>query len=101
MNPETQAPQDLSWANQVVDNQYMAYAIKIIAGIGLIILFVFIAKVFAAIVKKSMLRGTNEKNYESTKKVANLISSVVFYIMLLVAFFIGFEVIGINLGLLV
>lgn len=97
----TSNEQTTSWANQVVENQYLAYGIKILWWIAVIILFLLIAKIVAIVVKKAMLRGVNEKNYESTKKVANLISSVVFYVMILIAFFIGFEIMGINLWLLI
>ncbi len=90
-----------SWVNTVVENQYAAYVIKILWGLAVMVFFVFVAKIIAAIVKKSMMRWAKQENYESTRKVANLISSVVFYIMLLIALFIGFEVMGVNLGLLI
>lgn len=61
------------------------------------ILFFIFAKIIATLVKKAMMRNANDNNRESTKKIANLISSVVFYIMLLVAVFVGFDVMGINL----
>ncbi len=60
-----------------------------------------IAKLAAMLVKKAMMRNATENNRESTLKIASLISNIVFYIMLLVAVFIGFDVMGINLGLLV
>lgn len=91
----------LSWANQVVENPYVARGIKIIWWILIIIFFFMVAKIVSALVKKAMMKSSNEKNRESTQKVANLISSVVFYIMVLVAIFIGFDVMGINLGLLI
>lgn len=97
----TSNEQTTSWANQVVENQYTAYIIKILWGIAVIILFILIAKIGSAIVRKSIMRWANEKNYESTRKVATLISSVVFYVMILIALFIGFEVMGINLWLLI
>ncbi len=91
----------LSWANQVVENPYIARGIKMIGGILSIIFFFFIAKVVSSFVKRTMLKNTNEKNFESTSKAATLISNIVFYLMTLMAIFIGFDIMGINLGLLI
>ncbi len=95
------ANESASWANQVVENQYAAYAIKIVGGILVIILFIFVAKIVASLVKKGMMKSASETNYESTKKVATLISSIVFYLLILVALFIGFDIMGVSLWLLI
>lgn len=92
---------DTSRADSIVNNPIWAMALKIVWWILVIFVLFIISKIIAALIRKSILKNSSDENMEWTIKIANLLWDVAFYVMLLISFFIGFEVMWFNIGLLV
>jgi hypothetical protein len=59
-----------------------------------------ISKIIANIVKKRVIRNSTPNN-PNTEKIAKLVHDVVFYLLVIFSFFIGFEIVGFNVGLII
>jgi len=59
-----------------------------------------IGKVLAGIVKRNIINHSSIENKEHSLRVGNLMRDITFYIMVIFAFFIGFEMVGFNVGLI-
>jgi small-conductance mechanosensitive channel len=76
------------------------FILKILGAIILVIVLIMIGKLVAGVVKRNIIRHGDEANSKHTHKVASLIGNVVFYVMVIFAFFLGFESMGFNVGLI-
>lgn len=87
-------------ASNIMDNPIVQYALKIGWAIIVIILLLVISKIIANIVKKRVIRNSTPNN-PNTEKIAKLVHDVVFYLLVIFSFFIGFEIVGFNVGLII
>jgi hypothetical protein len=59
-----------------------------------------ISKFIAGIVRKKIIKASDKKN-KHAEKIAKLMHDITFYILVIFSFFIGFEMVGFNVGLIV
>lgn len=70
--------------------------LKIIGALIIVFVFIMIGKVLAGIVKRNIINHSSAENKEHSLRVANLMRDITFYIMVIFAFFVGFEMVGFN-----
>lgn len=90
-----------SWTNNITDNAIISYWLKIWAGILVFILLVVVSKIITKIIKRNIRKHLEETNPTGAAKIAKLLGSILFWILLLFALFISFEIMWVNIGLLV
>lgn len=90
-----------AWTTNITDNAIIWYALKIGTWILIFILLTIISKIIANIIKKNIRKHMEESNPAWAKKIAKLLWNITFYILILFAIFISFEIIGINIWLLI
>jgi len=98
MTPEeTTAAQDIT--TNILNVDVSGFLLKILGALVAIVIMILLGKVVAAIVKARILKHSDSES-EHIQKVAALISSVVFSTSIIFAFFIGFEIIGFNVAII-
>ena len=74
--------------------------LKTIGALVLVFLFILLGKLIAGVVKRNIIKHSTVENKEHAYRVANLMSDITFYIMVILAFFIWFETVGFNVWLI-
>ena len=103
-NENLNTNQELSidtWTNNITNNHLISYWLKIWAGIIIFILLVIISRIITKIIKRNIRKHLEETNPAGAAKIAKLLWSILFRILMLFALFISFEIMWINIGLLV
>lgn len=86
---------------QIIGNAYVATVVKVIVAVGVVIFLIMISKIIASMVKRRILKYTeNMENSQYSEQIAGLMKDVVFYALLIFSFFIGFEILGFDVGLI-
>ena len=83
----------------LMDNVVVSYGMKIIGAIVVIVVLLLISKIIAGIVRKNIVKNMTH-DQKHADKVGKLVHDVVFYILVIFSFFIGFEIVGFNVGLI-
>lgn len=83
-----------------LDSAIVSYGLKIIWAIAVILLLLFISKIIAGIVRRNIIKSADANNKHS-EKIAKLMHDITFYVLVIFSFFIGFEMVGFNVGLIV
>jgi len=99
--PNTQTSTQESWVNNITDNQVWWYVLKISTGIVVLIILILISKIIAGVVKRNIKRNMKDSNPEGAWKIWKLMWNIVFYVLILFAFFISFEIMWMNIWLLI
>jgi small conductance mechanosensitive channel len=74
--------------------------LKILWALIIVFVFIMIGKLLANVVRRNIINHSSLENKEHSFRVANLMRDITFYIMVIFAFFIGFEMVGFNVGLI-
>ena len=90
-----------SWTNNITDNAILSYWLKIWAGILVFVLLVVVSKIITKIIKRNIRKHLEETNPTGAAKIAKLLGSILFRVLMLFALFISFEIMWVNIGLLV
>lgn len=86
---------------QVIGNVYIATIVKVAVAVGVVIFFIMISKVIASVVKRKILQYSEHmENKQYGEQMANLMKDIVFYTLLIFSLFIGFEVLGFDVALI-
>ncbi len=91
---------DPTLIEQLMNSVVFTYAMKIIWAIIVIIFLLMISKIVAKIISKRITQNINTTN-KNTDKVWKLVHDIVFYILVIFSFFVGFEIVGFNVGLII
>lgn len=83
-----------------MDSTIVSYGLKIIGAIAVILILLLISKFIAGIVRKNIVKNGDPSN-KHIDKIGKLIHDITFYILVIFSFFIGFEMVGFNVGLIV
>lgn len=86
--------------DMLMDNIVVIYILKIIGAVLVILLLLMISKIVANIVSKRIVQNSTEGN-KHIDKIWKLIHDIVFYILVIFSFFIGFEIVWFNVGLII
>lgn len=73
---------------------------RLIIAIAVVIICIIISKIVSRFAKKKILQRSNLHDQEQGEKVANLIGDVAFYTLLIFSVFIGFQILGMDVGLI-
>lgn len=83
-----------------MDSTIVSYGLKIIGAIAVILLLLLISKFIAGMVRRNVVKNSDPTN-KHIDKIWKLIHDITFYILVIFSFFIGFEMVGFNVGLIV
>jgi len=83
-----------------MNSTIVSYGFKIIGAIAVILLLLLISKLIAGIVRRNIIKS-GDVNNKHVEKIAKLMHDITFYILIIFSFFIGFEMVGFNVGLIV
>jgi len=84
----------------VMDSAIVTYLIKIVGAIIVIFILLMVSKVLAKIISKKIVKTTTEGN-KHADKIEKLVHDIVFYVLVIFSFFVGFEIVGFNVGLII
>lgn len=90
-----------TWTNSITDNAVVSYWLKVWIGIAVFIVLIIFSRVVTRIVRKNIKRHLEETNPTWAGKIAKLLWSILFWVLMLFALFICFEIMGINIWLLI
>ncbi len=97
--PITQAVTEPSALQTFFNSAFVTYSIKIIGAVAAIIVLIMISKIIANVIQRKILKwGTVEDKH--IDKVWKLIHDITFYILVIFSFFVGFEMVGFDVGLI-
>lgn len=91
---------EVSAISKILDSSIVSYGLKILWAIAVIIFLLIISKFIAGIVRRNILKSSDENN-KHAEKIAKLMHDITFYVLVIFSFFIGFEMVGFNVGLIV
>lgn len=97
MTPQTPEPTALQ---NFMDSAIVSYGLKIVGAIAVIMFLLLISKFIARMVRRNIVKNADEKNKQA-EKIAKLMGDIIFYVLVIFSFFIGFEMVGFNVGLIV
>ncbi len=83
-----------------MNSAVVSYGLKILWAIAVIIVLLMISKFISWIVRRNIVRNADPNNKQA-EKIAKLMGNITFYILVIFSFFIGFEIVGFNVGLIV
>ncbi len=89
----------VSMIESLMNNAVVIYIMKIIWAIVLILIFITFSKILARIISKKVMKNTISKR-KQTDKVWKLIRDIIFYVLVIFSFFIGFEIVGFKVSLI-
>lgn len=96
----TQAVEEPTALQNFMNSAIVSYGLKIIGAIAVILLLLVISKFVAGIVRRNIIKNADPSN-KHIDKIWKLIGDITFYILVIFSFFIGFEMVGFNVGLIV
>lgn len=102
MNPEITSTQEVvetSAIENLMNSVVVEYILKIFWAIIVIIFLLMVSKIIANIISKRIIQNSTEGN-KHIDKIWKLIHDIVFYILVIFSFFIWFEIVGFNVGLI-
>lgn len=91
----------VSWVNSITDSQVWWFIIKISTWILVLIVLLLISKILSTIIKRNIRKNMESSNPEWAKKIWKLIWSISFYVLVIFAFFISFEIMWMSIWLLI
>lgn len=95
----TQAAEPTALQN-FMNSAVVTYGLKILGAVAVIILLLMISKFISGVVRRNIIRNADPTN-KHIDKIAKLMGSITFYVLVIFSFFIGFEMVGFNVGLIV
>lgn len=81
------------------NSAFVTYSLKIIGAVIAIIVLIMISKLIAGIIQRKILKWATAED-KHIDKVGKLIHDIAFYILVIFSFFIGFEMVGFNVWLI-
>lgn len=95
----TQTPEPTAIQN-FMNSAVVTYGLKIVGAIVVILLLLLISKFIAGMVRRNIVKNADEKNKQA-EKIGKLMWDITFYVLVIFSFFIGFEMVWFNVGLIV
>lgn len=85
----------------ITDNAIIWFAIKILLWVWVFIFLLLISKIISRIIKKNITKHMEESNPAWAQKIWSLLWNIVFYVLVLLCVFISFEIMWLDIGLIV
>lgn len=89
------------WVANITDNVIVGLIIKILLWIGVFIFLLLISKIISNIIKRNITNHMEESNPAWAKKIGSLLGNIVFYVLVLLCVFISFEIMWLDIWLIV
>lgn len=86
--------------DQLIGNPIISLVIKVVFAVGLVFVLVIVSKMIASWVRRRVLHYAGDKDEAQVTQVASLIHDMVYYSLIIFAFFVGFQVLGFDVGLI-
>lgn len=90
-----------TWTNSITDNAFVSYWLKIWLGVVVFLILAILSKVATRIIRRNIRKHLEETNPTWAAKIAKLLASIAFWILMLFAIFICFEIMWVNIWLLI
>ncbi len=97
--PVTQAAAAPSALQTFLNSAFVTYSLKIIGAVIAIVVLLMISKVIANIIQRKILKWAAPED-KHIDKVGKLIHDITFYILVIFSFFVGFEMVGFDVWLI-
>jgi flagellar biosynthesis/type III secretory pathway M-ring protein FliF/YscJ len=94
----TQAGQDI-W-DKVVNNSFTTFMIKLAIAVVVVIFLLVISKIISSTVRKKIVNRITLQDEEYVVKIGKLVEDVIFYSLALFSLFLGADIVGLDVGLL-
>ncbi len=103
MNTDTirETVAETSRVDNITDSQIGWFVLKVGTGILVLIILLLISKIIAGVVRRNIRKNMSEWNPEWAKKIWKLLWTITFYVLVIFAFFISFEIMWMNIWLLI
>lgn len=98
VNTVTKTVAAAGWS--IMDNPIVAYIFKILGAILVILVLLLVSKILASVISKKIVKNTTDDK-ENNEKIEKMIKDIIFYILVIFSFFIGFEIMWFNVGLII
>lgn len=85
----------------ITDNVIIWFTIKILLWVAVFIILLLISKIISKIIKRNITKHMEESNPAWAKKIWSLLGNIVFYVLILLCVFISFEIMWLDIGLIV
>lgn len=82
-----------------IENPIVSYMIRIVWAIIVIIILLMVSKIIASFIRRKIIRWTDSGN-KHIDKIWDLVHDITFYILVIFSFFVGFEMVGFNVWLI-
>lgn len=89
---------DLFW--QFVDNPFVNKLIQVLVAIIVVGVLVSFSKIIAVFIKNRISKNFILQEGEEVRKIGTLVGDVVFYAMTMFSLYLGFKIVGFDIGLL-
>ncbi len=96
-----QTTQETSWTSNITDNIIVSYWLKIWTWIIVFLILTVISKIITKIIRRNITKHLQETNPAWAEKIAKLLGSILFWVLMLFTLFISFEIMWINIWLLI
>lgn len=90
----------VSFVEQVIPNKALAMVVEVIVALGIIVLLIMVSKIIASVIKKKIISSSGEKEGWHVDQIAELVSDIVFYCLVLFSVFVGFEILWFDVWLI-
>ena len=85
---------------QLLRSDYLWYITKIWLAIVVFLVLVMISKFIASIVSKKFLEHSVENDDKTLSQVSGLVYDITFYVLLIISLFVGFQIAGFDVGVI-
>lgn len=85
----------------ITDNVIIWFTIKILLWVAVFIILLLISKIISKIIKRNITKHMEESNPAWAKKIWSLLGNIVFYVLILLCVFISFEIMWLDIWLIV
>lgn len=96
---DTEIPQ-VSVASKFFENSIVSYGLKILWAIVVILFLLMLSKFIAGVIRRNIIKNADPDN-KHIDKIGKLIHDISFYILVIFSVFIGFEMVGFNVWVIV
>lgn len=89
-----------SFVETIIPNKTLAMIIEVIVALGIIVVLVMISKFVASAVKNKIIKSSWVQEGWHVDQIAELVSDIVFYCLVIFSVFVGFEILWFDVGLI-
>lgn len=86
--------------DQLIGNPIVSLIVKVVFAIGLVFVLAIVSKIIASIVRRRVIHHAWDKEQAQVEQVATLIHDMVYYSLIIFAFFVWFQVLGFDVWLI-